>query len=318
MLAFLPYYEAITAGSVWLPEDLLYVTVLAHDTANGHRVGLFGTRVGGKLRTFLREVRRPLIWSVEGASGMMIIDPLVANNSLRSGSSTFSHPTSLQADLPVWEAAWETARATRSVSVVQQREQFATLASTVPPHLQLQHLDYLRRRVCEEVEMDGAKQVIGIDGNGECVYWMFEGDDAAMRRWPDIPEDPGDSGGWRWEMLNDGSCEPSGRTSQTTLSSPRHLFESADACHTAAGVMRWQCIRPSPELLDPEVTQCLAGMQWTLPCLAMAISMPSRVTLSWLNIPCLTLEHLADTVLLPRRPTSKVLLTIGASLTVRG
>ena len=69
--------------------------------------------------------------------------------------------------------------------------------------------------------------VLGIDGNGECVYWTAS---PAPRE---------------WELLNDGTCEAtSAEESRTHIH--RRRFASRDACEAGARASHWRCARFTP------------------------------------------------------------------------
>merc|ERR1719316_2296529 len=78
-----PYYEVMTLGNVWLPEDLLYsIAQFANHTGSyGKFAGLFGTPLADELRDFCIKNKRPLIWTNAGldGAGPMLIDPVVDN-----------------------------------------------------------------------------------------------------------------------------------------------------------------------------------------------------------------------------------------------
>merc|ERR1719382_1764856 len=184
----------MTIGNTWLPEDLLYAVAIASDVTSGapplppdtNHLGLFGRPTGELLRTFLREGKRPLVWTddVTGDEVVptLLIDPYVGH--IAGGRIT-------AADVEAWEAAWAAAKAAAAEGPAEQRDRFAALVASMPAHLRLSYRSYDRRHICAAEEAAG-KAVLGIDGMGACVYW-----------------EPDRAPPASWEMLNDGTCEPS-------------------------------------------------------------------------------------------------------------
>ena len=72
------------AGNVWLPEDMHMIIVEFSGNSFGQQFssmgppGLWGSALCETLRDWMREHRRPLIWS-DNIDGPMLIDPLVTN-----------------------------------------------------------------------------------------------------------------------------------------------------------------------------------------------------------------------------------------------
>lgn len=273
MLRSVPYFEVMAAGGVWLPEDLLHASAVATDAftfrgpagrpAKKH-TNLFGTPAGDALRSFLRKSGRPLVWTAyspraehvggwhlggrggggaraaaeapaeeraaweaaEGrGGGAMLLDPSVGG--IAGGRIT-------KADVDAWDAAWASAAAAPNETVLAQHVRFAKLAAAAPPYLRLTDRTWAQRHVCAEAEADPARHVLGVDGAGDCVFWV---DDAPAAR---------------WEMLNDGSCEPSG--------SARAKFGSAAACRAASASTRWRCVR-----LAPPSSESMANASYCVP-----------------------------------------------------
>jgi len=75
------YFEVMTAGNVWLPEDLDFIIAEYSGGAPGQQSyvgppGIWGTALGSELRAFLKAHGRPLIWA-DTSTGAMLIDPIV-------------------------------------------------------------------------------------------------------------------------------------------------------------------------------------------------------------------------------------------------
>jgi hypothetical protein len=229
---FAGYFEVMTAGNVWLPEDLHFILVEFSGNAAGQQFtsmgppGLWGTELGERLREWLKHHRRPLIWS-DAVDGPMLLDPIVDGIATEGGKSRFS-----AADRALFRSAkfskpWETGC-------------FDELVAEAAPHLRFYWPSYLNRSACEEEEQDGDVQVMGVDGNGACVYWR-----AGESSSPELPDSSGLSTGFRdtapaqyWELLNDGTCE-------RTSSAERATAETKKEC--LASVQGWSCLENIPD-----------------------------------------------------------------------
>merc|ERR1719382_214038 len=230
----------MTIGNTWLPEDLLYAVAIASDVASGapplppdtNHLGLFGRPTGELLRTFLRKGKRPLVWTddVTGDEVVptLLIDPYVGH--IAGGRIT-------AADVEAWEAAWAAAKAAAAEGPAEQRDRFAALVASMPAHLRLSYRSYDRRHICAAEEAAG-KAVLGIDGMGACVYW-----------------EPDRAPPASWEMLNDGTCEPS------YSPRPTKQYPSQSACEMAATGSRWRCVRLTPPAAEgmEDVAYCVPG-----------------------------------------------------------
>lgn len=213
MLVSNPYYEVMSVGNVWLPEDLLCGLakfsngVSTHAPSSLRHSGLWGTStgvhaagacthtssscaptchvVGAALRKFLKRAGRPLVWADGGAAdGVTLIDPVVGGI---AGMRT------AQQDIAVWEAFWANASASNS-NPEQQSAAFLALAAAAPPNQKLFLPSWTTKDACAKQEKDATNMIMGTDGNGDCVCWI-------------LPQPIG------CEMLNDGTCEESSTVS---------------------------------------------------------------------------------------------------------
>merc|ERR1719476_1291447 len=113
-----------------------------------HHVGLWGTTLGSLPRDFHIKGGRPLVWSDDDDSEMLI-DPTVG--AIAGGRIT-------SADVALWEAAWQDTIANKAVE--EQKKQFLRLASLVPAHLKLSYPTWATKDVCAEDERDPEKMVM--------------------------------------------------------------------------------------------------------------------------------------------------------------
>lgn len=186
-----PYYETMVIGTVWVPEDILYIEVsyAGGSEKSLRNTALWGTPVGRELRSFMKKNRRPVVWS-NGADSQMLIDPI---SNVEGGRIT-------SADQKLFEDNWS------------KQLPWSIFSSLVPNHLKLSYLSYNNKHLCEEMEKDAINMIMGVDGNNNCVYWTA-----------DPPP-------MRWELLIDGTCEPS--------NSDRAAFASKSECQAAG----FECI----------------------------------------------------------------------------
>ena len=218
---FAGYFEVMVSGNVLLPEDLDFIIAEYSGNAPGQQSpglgppGLWGTPLGDRLRNWLREHNRPLIWS-DSLDGPMLIDPLVGAIGGASYRITQADRDLFQKDRNPWAAG-----------------SFEELAAEAAPHLHFFWPSYLNRTQCEAAESDPVKMVMGVDGDGNCVYWVL----------------PAVSGGSKWELLNDGTCEQSGE------SPDRAVHESEASC--LASVQGWSCVRDIPNASFSGAAYCL-------------------------------------------------------------
>jgi hypothetical protein len=128
----------------------------------------------------------------------------------------------------LWNRAWREAREAPPDEPVQtQRARFAQLAAAAPRRLRLSYRTYEQRGVCADAEADRRKNVLGIDGEGSCVYW-------------ESPLSPPAA----WELLSDGSCELS---DTPPLHGRAHeVFGSRHECERASRSTKWKCVRLAP------------------------------------------------------------------------
>lgn len=247
MLVSNPYYEMMTVGNVWLPEDLLYGIALASNAepapATGvkgtQHVGLFGTPTGDALRAFLKAHGRPLVWTDDAnlpyattrhVPHGMLLDPHVDGI---AGSRVNA------SDVAAWTKAWKEASAAgASEPPAQQRARFAALADAAPPYLKLTYRDYGRKDVCAAAEATPGAMVMGIDGTGKCVYWQGAHWHASGAHGPSTAAWPEAEAPTTYELLNDGTCEAS--------ASGRAKYASRAACMAASKASAWSCVRLAP------------------------------------------------------------------------
>ena len=202
------YFEVMTNGNVWLPEDLVQVNAKFASEIGNQAMGLFGTKLGDELRMWMTRNNRPVIW-VDSLNSSMLIDPEVASKI--SGFSGRGKIT--EDDRKLFSEAWS--RPVWNAS-------FEGLAQEAAPHLHLKWQSWFDRAACAELENNASNHIMGVDGNGDCVFWA----DAHRSEPP------------RWECLNDGTCS-SGYSDRAT-------FKSEASCLTACG-SSWECVRDIPD-----------------------------------------------------------------------
>jgi hypothetical protein len=183
-----PYWEYDHFGALRLPEELLYM-IMKFSTSGGG-TGYWGKTLGKETQDFMREHRRPLIWG-DTEDGGMIIDPTVGN--IDGGRIT-------AADVALFKSKWSPTSS------------FASLYNSVPNHLKFFYRSWDKRAACENQEKDASKQVMGVDGDGNCVYWT----------WVNPPR--------KWEPAIDGTCFQS--------ADARAIYSSEAAC-LAVGKGKW-------------------------------------------------------------------------------
>jgi len=179
-----PYFEYEHFGACQLPEDLLYM-IMKFSTGDGGQ-GYWGKDLGKQAQQFLSAHNRPMVWG-DTEDGGMIIDPTVGN--IFGGRIT-------AADKADFEQKWS------------QGISFKELYDSVPNHLKFFYRSWDKKAACEVEEADAINQVMGVDGDGNCVYW----------KWYD-PK--------KWEMAIDGTCFQSD-------DSERAVYNSQSACSDAA------------------------------------------------------------------------------------
>eukprot|EP00756_Hemistasia_phaeocysticola_P039203 Hpha_TRINITY_DN16802_c1_g1::TRINITY_DN16802_c1_g1_i4::g.151064::m.151064 len=209
-----PYFEVMTMGNAYLPEDLLYAGAPFADVTgiSGSYPGLWGTPDADTLREFCTRSKRPLLWNLaldqEGLPNTLI-DPVVGG--IAGGRIT------------------DTDRALFANWTRKDVAGFIALAAASPKYLHFYPLRYTDRHVCAKAERSSANQVMGTDGDGNCVYWI---DDARS------------SGGW--ELLNDGTC---------VTGTARGHYHTKAACKAAGS--RWTCRRNITDAYIPDAHYCV-------------------------------------------------------------
>ncbi len=246
----IPYFEVMTNGNVWLPEDLMQVQAkYSTDRKSGGGAtgaeGLWGTESGEELRRWLVEHRRPLVWA-DRPDGPMLIDPVVASQLWPGGTGlrwqlpagyNFSHGAKITiTDFRLFESGWGKAAWNHS---------FDELVSQAAPHLVLRWQDWFHRKVCAEIEQNASNHVMGIDGDGQCVFWTSPPLSSSASQSPQ--RSPRLAG---WECLNDGTCE------LAELPSPRATFASKEECLSQCG-STWECVRDVPFASYSGTAYCL-------------------------------------------------------------
>lgn len=188
-----PYFEYNHFGALHLPEDILYIT-MKFSTSFG-ATGFWGTELGELAQSFLRKHNRPLVWA-NTEDGGMIIDPTVGNiNGSRISSK----------DISDFRKHWNS------------KISFEDLYQSVPPYLQLHYQSWNNKAACEAVEASPDNMVMGVDGEGNCVYWKWT------------------SSATKYECALDGTCFKS--------SSARAIYSSEEECESHCGKGKWSCIQ---------------------------------------------------------------------------
>lgn len=208
-----PYFELMSIGNTWLPEDLLY-SIVPFDSKpqERHSIGLWGTAMGAQLRAWSKKVGRPLIWvsaavALHQRDSAMLLDPWVGGV-----AGEWITP----ADVALFEVFWGSANSTNLPDEVM----FESLASLAAPRLHFEYQGWDKRTICAEAENDSAKMVMGYNGDGRCVYWV-------------MPPQP-----TRWELLNDGSCTKS-------TDPERAVYSSFGHCAAAVFFFGFICVEPA-------------------------------------------------------------------------
>ena len=128
--------------------------------------GLWGTKIGARLRDVLQQTRRPLLWS-DGDSAGAVIDPRVG----AIDSVDFT-----QAEVDAFDTMWGQAslrdsrnRSAAAAELDSQQLAFAELYAQSDPKLQFVFPSYLNKAACETAEKDNANLVLGTNMAGDCV-----------------------------------------------------------------------------------------------------------------------------------------------------
>lgn len=225
------YFEVMTNGNVWLPEDLIQVQAKyssdpPQKSGGTGAEGMFGTKLGDQLRAWLAKHQRPLVWA-DRLDGPMLLDPIVAHQ-LGAAGYGFSHSTKItNDDIEMFRRAWADQPAWN--------HSFDALVREASPYLSFRWQSFFTRDACAAVEANASNHVMGVDENGECVYWTSPADH---------PE------GEAWECLNDGTC------SIAELPSERALFATEEACLSQCGRV-WECVRDVPFAQYSGTAYCL-------------------------------------------------------------
>jgi hypothetical protein len=158
--------------------------IMKFSTSGGGQ-GYWGKDLGKEAQEFLGANNRPMVWG-DTEDGGMIIDPLVDN--IQGGRIT-------AADKELFQSKWS------------QGVAFKQLYDSVPNHLKFFYRSWDKRASCANEEKDLTNQVMGVDGDGNCVYW----------KWVDSS---------KWEVGIDGTCfQSADRT--------RAIYSSQTACKAA-------------------------------------------------------------------------------------
>lgn len=94
-----------------------------------------------------------------------------------------------------------------------QRLPWIIFTAMVPRHLKFHWLSYDTKHFCEDAEKDTNNMIMGVDGDNNCIYWVA---DAKPKG---------------WELLIDGTCEPS--------YSERAIYASKAECASHTG---FECV----------------------------------------------------------------------------
>ena len=245
-----PGHQHLCLPSNCCPVFASWLDHAANEPAALGTPGLWGTELGQQLRSWSAAHGRPLIWA-DREDGPMLLDPLVASRMAggRGGGVVFSHAAKARPEvLLAFAVAWKAGSPWQPGS-------FDQLAAKTPRALHFHWPSWQNRTVCEQAEKNASLHVMGVDGEGECVYWASRapgpGPDGGQDLVPDraAADDPARR---RWECLNDGSCVPS--------TSSRAVFTSGPQCTAACGGGPWQCVRSTaPNVSRPEVAYCVPG-----------------------------------------------------------
>ena len=226
-------------------EDLHFILVEFSGNAAGQQFksmgppGLWGTELGERLREWLKQRNRPLVWS-DGIDGAMLIDPIVDGIAplKEGGKSRFS-----AADRALFRSA--------KFSKPWRDGCFDELVANAAPHLRFYWPSWLNRTACEGEEQDQRNAVMGVDGNGDCVYWRADDFSSPEPRESAASPSPQSraraasgvvqakaSPTQHWELLNDGTCE-------RTSSAERATAKTEEAC--LSSVQSWFCVENIPD-----------------------------------------------------------------------
>jgi hypothetical protein len=207
MLKMIPYYETMTAGNAWLPEDLLYGIApfgdrparWGPDPSGERQINVWGNAIGDGLVRFLRVGKRPLVWAYDQA-GEMLIDPVV-------GKDVPALQDMIAAsDVALFEKHWKDDAGAAATAAA-----WAKLAAAAPPRLHLSLPSWNTRAACAAQDANASLMVLGTNGDGECVFWEMDASEAEPAR---------------WERLIDGSCEPSASPTRAQWSSQQECEAS--------------------------------------------------------------------------------------------
>lgn len=191
-----PYFEYDHYGALRLPEDLLYLA-LKFSTA-GSAVGFWGKPLGKQVQDFLRVNKRPMIWG-DTEDGGMVIDPTVGN--IEGNRIT-------PEDVKQFQNQWS------------QGITFKQLYDSLPARLKFFYRSWDKKSACENAESDASNMVMGVDGDGNCVYW----------KWVEPASN--------WECAIDGTCFQS-------ADPVRAIYSSESECRSKCGEGKWSCKRLS-------------------------------------------------------------------------
>jgi hypothetical protein len=188
-----PYFEYNHFGALQLPEDILYIS-MKFSSSHG-ATGFWGKELGAQAQDFLLKHKRPLVWADSEDSGM-IIDPVVGH----------IHGDRIRPeDIALFKKQWAASTS------------FADLYKAVPAYLRLHYPSWENRAACEHVESSSDNMVLGVDGDGKCVYWEWISQES------------------KYECSLDGVCFKS--------TSERAVYASQAECDSRCGKGKWSCIR---------------------------------------------------------------------------
>ena len=220
MLMTNPYYEVMAIGNVLLPEDLSYLMLkfsnITSTYAPEKSIGVWGTILGGETQVKMKSAGRPIIWANE-LNTKMIIDPVV--NGLANNKIT-------EDDVANFKKHWKP-----NPGLINWEE----LILSVPLYLQLHFQTYDTRSICADIEANPLNNVLGIDGEGDCVYWTSP-----------TPTSP------KWECMNDGTCEQS-----TTTINAKAIYDSQLDCLSLCANNNWTCVKNIKNASDPSAKYCV-------------------------------------------------------------
>ena len=260
----IPYFELEWFGNVWLPEDVLYILVKFSPVDGAP--GVWGTPIGKTLEDFMRTHRRPLLW----ASHPILIrhgpSPLLCCCCCGVFACCLltPHPTHLQADGddsgaiidPVVNRVANSKITAQDAATFAQRYDdthtwtFSQLYGVSPPYMRVKFRSCTHGLPCTDactpLEANASNQIVGIGGDGSCVYWV------------DVP-----SASLPWECLNDGTCAQSTRGN---YSSEAECVASCGGGHFACVAGPHPTCQPDPNGQCYTLEQCEAGCGSTVVC----------------------------------------------------